>query len=209
MHRKSTIIFDFDGTLANTLPVFKTVVNIIAKENGLPEFSESELETLRSKSPNEILKIFKIPFYKIPFLALRAQQLFKSHMKNVESFVGIKEVLIELSKAQKTLGIVTSNSESNVKSFLKKHDLGYFNFIKSEKNIFGKHVSLLNLMKDMNLQSSSVLYVGDEIRDTIASRKAKIEIASVTWGFNTEQALQKFKPDYLLHTPKDLELLLL
>ncbi len=49
-----------------------------------------------------------------------------------------------------------------------------------------------------------MLYVADEIRDINAALKSNVRIACVTWGFNTERALQNKHPDYIVSTPEEL-----
>ena len=54
------------------------------------------------------------------------------------------------------------------------------------------------------LHPSNVLYVGDEVRDIEAAKKAGIRIAAVTWGYNSKKALEAYKPDYLVTKPEEL-----
>jgi phosphoglycolate phosphatase-like HAD superfamily hydrolase len=49
-----------------------------------------------------------------------------------------------------------------------------------------------------------MIYIGDEIRDVKAAKKAAIPVAAVGWGFNSAGALEAFSPDFLLSHPDDL-----
>ena len=44
----------------------------------------------------------------------------------------------------------------------------------------------------------------DELRDIEASRKAKVMMGSVTWGYNSRDALQQQQPDFLFTSPADI-----
>ncbi|MEO1184701.1 MAG: HAD hydrolase-like protein, partial [Cyanobacteria bacterium J06636_27] len=70
--------------------------------------------------------------------------------------------------------------------------------------IFGKTTIINNVLKQKQIKTQEVIYVGDETRDIEASKKAQIKICSVTWGFNSEEALAKEHPDFLIHHPREL-----
>ena len=59
-------------------------------------------------------------------------------------------------------------------------------------------------MKKYNLKKQETIYVGDEFRDIKASKKAKVDIISVTWGFDSVELLQKGKPEYLVTKPSQI-----
>jgi phosphoglycolate phosphatase-like HAD superfamily hydrolase len=52
------------------------------------------------------------------------------------------------------------------------------------------------------------VYVGDEVRDIVAARKAGVDVAAVSWGYNTREVLAKHEPDYLIERPELLPTLL-
>src|SRR3989344_952663 len=166
-----TIIFDFDGTIADTLPLIIEFFNQNAEKFGFKKLGPSEVEGLRNKTVLEIIKEFKISLFRLPFIAKKK---------------GFK------------IGILSSNSKENIKKFLKANDLLIFEFIYSESNIFGKGNALKSLLKKLKLNSKEVVYIGDEVRDIEACKKNGVKIISVTWGFNKKEILQKNKPDYLV-----------
>ena len=61
-----------------------------------------------------------------------------------------------------------------------------------------------NVLRQKQIKTQEVIYVGDETRDIEASKKANVKICSVTWGFNSEEALAKENPDFLIHHPREL-----
>jgi HAD superfamily hydrolase (TIGR01549 family) len=205
MKNKKVIIFDFDGTLADTLSFTFAIVNKLAKKYRFKEVARTEFEKARNQSAIDIIKKYRIPIWKIPALVYKGQQLLRSEMSRVRFFPGIKEILIELKKRGYRLGILSSNSEENIKIFLENNqgeDL--FDFIHSEKNLFGKDKALRNIIKKYNLNKEEVLYVGDEVRDIVACKKVGIDIIAVTWGFNSKTIIDKNKPQSVINSPKQL-----
>lgn len=113
-------------------------------------------------------------------------------------------MLINLKKTHHPLGILSSNNKTNIVKFLKNYRIDFFDFIYSEKNLFGKSRAIDNLLKKQDLKPQEIIYVGDEIRDIEAAKKSKIKVVAVTWGFNTKAILEKMKPDFLVENPDEL-----
>lgn len=186
-----TVLFDFDGTIADTLSACIQIANQNAKAWGFREVNNDEIERLKGMTPFELLKEFKIPFYKVPFLLKKVQLELFEGMDSIKPFSGMVELFHQLDKEGFSLGIITSNSEENVKRFLHANDIHVFDYIHSEKNMFGKSNAILNFIKRYKLSSTDVVYVGDEVRDIDAAHKSGITCISVSWGFNTKELLQK------------------
>jgi phosphoglycolate phosphatase len=75
--------------------------------------------------------------------------------------------------------------------------------------LFGKTGALRRAILTDKLRTTDCYYVGDEVRDIEAARRARVKIISVAWGYNAPEALQKRKPYALIKQPKDLAPLLL
>lgn len=196
-----TIIFDFDGTIADTLSVIVKLFNKNSKKYHLPKISKKELENLRSMEPIEIIKKYGISLIEIPFIANKIKKDLNSEIDKAEMQTGIRELILELKSKKYRMGILTSNAKENVEKFLNSNKLSVFDFIHSELNLFGKNRSLENIIKKFSLKKEEVIYVGDEVRDIDACKEAGIKIISVTWGFNKKKILAKNKPDYLIDNP--------
>ena len=78
------------------------------------------------------------------------------------------------------LGIFSSNSTDNVTKFLKIHGLDFFDHITTYPRIWKKHKGLKKFMKRNFFKPNQIIYIGDETRDAVAARKAKIKFAAVT-----------------------------
>lgn len=198
------ILFDFDGTLADSFENFFEILREITLKYKLPELSPKDLDELRSESASQIVKKLHIPFYKIPFIAHDMKRLQQQNIENIKSFKGLPEVLHGLKNKGFELGIVTSNGKSNVKAFLKNNDIDIFTYLYCDSRLFGKDKVLKKFLKAQNVSNEEVLYVGDEIRDIQACQKIGVKIAAVTWGFNSKEGLTKYNPELLISTPKEL-----
>ena len=70
--------------------------------------------------------------------------------------------------------------------------------------LFGKEVPIRRQVNAVDVPPQQVIYVGDEVRDIEAGRKAGIEVAAVTWGLNSRSLLQRYRPTLLVEEPKEL-----
>ncbi len=200
-----TIIFDFDGTLANTLEESRRIFNTLAVEYGLREVSAEELPGLRHMSIKQLISHLGIPKRRVPAFIAKGTSLMRGNIVRLPLIEGMGEILPVLRARSSSFGVLTSNAPTNVDLFLRAHGLrGLFNFISSTSKLTGKAKHLKAIRKTFSLKSEEMLYVGDEIRDVKASQKAGIPVAAVTWGFNSPEALAAEEPDHLVSEASEL-----
>ena len=202
--KKSFLLFDFDGTLADTLSIVIKIVNDIGPQYKLREINEIELQRIRMMSGRELIKYSGMPLRKIPFFIRRVQTELKHRIKEIKPFQDIPGVLKSLSKSGYNMDILTSNLKNNVEEFLEMNNLTYFEDIYVCGNIFGKKHELEKFIKDKKLNGEDVIYFGDEIRDIEAAKSAGVKVAAVTWGYNDENSLKQNNPDFLINHPRDI-----
>lgn len=207
----NTIIFDFDGTIADTFDLAFDFMSAYAKKAGLKSVDRSEIDRPKSSPLRDLIDEFEIGLSKIPFLLKYIRKAIKENIDEVPPFDGILEAIsdIKLDSVKMgrniRLGILTSNSKSVVKEFLVNNNaLDYFDFINSESSLFGKHRALNRLVKDYSLSKEQTIYVGDEVRDIEGAKKAGVKSAAVIWGYNSEKLLKKHNPDFLVQNPQEL-----
>ncbi len=199
------IIFDFDGTIADTLDAIVSITNRLAEEFGYKQTSQEDLAILRNLTSRQIIKQSGVSIFKIPFLIKKVKAELNNEIQELSAFIGIKEAFIELKSQGNRLGIVTSNSKENVTAFLHKNGLQeLFDFIYSAPTIFGKSKVINRIVKTENIKLEDVIYVGDETRDIEAAKKTHIKAIAVTWGFNSKEVLAEQNPDFLIHQPNEL-----
>lgn len=195
------IIFDFDGTVADTLPHIISIGQQVLGVTIAPE----EIEELRNTPAKKIIKRFKVPIYKIPRMLVEGRRQFTKHIKEVEPVDGLIPVIKELHKKGYHIQIISSNSVANIQQFLEQHKLRrYFTQIHGSVGLFSKAQAIKKVLKMQKLNPDECVYIGDEVRDIEAAHKVGIRIISVTTGLNGEKILKETKPDFLAKKPKDI-----
>ncbi|MDX2100769.1 MAG: HAD-IA family hydrolase [Leptolyngbyaceae cyanobacterium bins.59] len=201
----SVVVFDFDGTIADTLDAVVHIANHLADEFGYQPVGAEEVKRLRHMSSREVIQQSKIPFIKIPFLVRKVRTELKAQIPTLKPVSGMPETLKQLKQQGNRMGIITSNSEENVIAFLKSNEMkDAIDFVYSGVSLFGKGRLIRRFLKESNLPAESVLYVGDETRDIEAAKRAGTRAVAVTWGFNSREVLTSHRPDFLVDRPEEL-----
>lgn len=201
-----TLLFDFDGTIANTLDVIVDLYNKhITKEFRCKPLDRSRIEELRNQSPATVFREFNITPLKFPFIVLRVQRLLKQYMHQVQPHVGMLELIEELHARHVPMGIITSNSSSNVKSFLLQQNWqSFFLFVRTSRSFTSKRRSIEKMITKHQLNREKLMYIGDEVRDIRSSKETKIQCAAVTWGHQSQLILEQHQPDLIIQKPCEL-----
>ena len=182
------VIFDFDGTIADTMPYsFGKSLELLRKEKiDTPE--KQIIKKIKSNSYLKLMKEFKLSWLRIPFMlriVKQTQRDLYSQIDKIKIFPGMKNLLKNLRDNNYRIGILSSNMQKNVNKFIKINQLNFFDIIFCESNILGKDKTIKKMLKKHNLKTEEIIYVGDEIRDVEACKKVGIKIIGVSWGLHT------------------------
>lgn len=199
------ILFDFDGTIVDSVATGIEITNRLAIEFGFPQFNETDLQRLKNLGSREALKESKIPVLRLPFLIRRFSQELNREIPYLTCFPGMKETLLMLKQQGHQLGIVSTNSVKNIQDFLRIQNLTKtFDFVAASYTIFGKSRLIRRLIRQHRLDATQVFYVGDETRDIEAARKSGVSAIATTWGLNSPEILTTYHPDFLINQPQEL-----
>lgn len=185
------VIFDFDGTIADSFEICLDAINKALKERGQTEITKEERLMAKNLPAREVFRYFKVPGYKIPLVVKTILTEMSKNFIKVKIFLGMKSVLKIFGKSKLKIILLTSNRRKNVEAFLERENLReIFDDIYFRSGIFSKHLFIDKLIKKYKVKSNDILMIGDEVRDIEAARKSGIKIATVTWGYNKKAFLK-------------------
>ncbi|MCE9666737.1 HAD hydrolase-like protein [Myxococcus stipitatus] len=202
------VIFDFDGTLADTLPWFRSVFDGVAERFGLVRLTPDEFEALRNLSGREIIAKMKVPAWKLPFIVRHMRREKLAAAATTRLFAGVPELLADLKAAGLRVAIVSSDSEASVRAVLGPL-VAHVDHFDCGAGLFGKAAKFRGMVKRTGLRREEVLSVGDELRDLEAALEADIAAAAVSWGYTAPEALERRRPTHLFHSIDALRAMLL
>ncbi len=202
---KPLLIFDFDGTLANTIETGIAIYNELAAGYGLKSVTAAEVRELRKLNTRALLDQLGISRLMVVKLGAQIRKILHQRMDSVEMIRGTREMILALHTEGYRLGVITSNSADNVRMVLKRFGLlDCFLFIEAGVSLFGKTHRIANVLKKTGIAASTTMYVGDETRDMEAARKAHVSGVAVCWGANGREAMETEGPDFCIDDPGEL-----
>lgn len=208
MTEKRVVIFDFDGTLANSVEWFFLVLNEIAREHHFHETTWEEREFLRRRPPLEILNALGVPKWKLPIIARHMRRLAAENLSQIELYGWVGKLLTQLKAQGFDLAVVSSNSEQNIRTILAQF-AELIDLYETGASLFGKSGKFKRVLKTLKASPAEAVSVGDEVRDVEASQRAGIDCIAVGWGLSHPEALIAAKAAALAETPHELTSLLL
>ena len=201
--RTRGVIFDFDGTIADSMAAIVQVFEDLTGRHG--RYSQEQMDAFRSLTFPQLVKALEVPRWKVPILLFRGRRMLRAHMHGIAVHEGIAETLERLHNLGIPLYVLSSNSTENVQKYLQWHKLSHcFSGVYGGASILGKAPHLLSLLKKEQVDATHSWYVGDEMRDVSAARAVGLKCAAVTWGYNTRTSLAGKEPDALVDTAEQL-----
>lgn len=197
-----SVIFDFDGTIADTLPIAIECAESVLGDMGL---TDAKINRYKNMTVRQLINELNVPYHRIPKYVVLARSFIKQNISSIKVFKGLDKVIKKLHDEGYRLYIVSSNSVENINKILSNNELiQYFESIVGGVGVFGKTIALKSTIKKYKIDKTSCIYIGDEVRDIKASNKVGLPVISVVWGFNGEKILNNNNPEYIAKTPADI-----
>lgn len=207
--RFDAVVFDLDGTLANTFPTVLRIFNRLMLERTGREWKLSELAPYFGPPETVMIeRIFSDRPNRDEIEAIIADffRLSRDDGHEIEPFGGIHELVHGLRQAGVKLGVYSgANTESA------RHRIGHAGLLEYfDEVIGGDRVSnykphpegLLKLIEQFDVDPRRTVYIGDMVADVEAGRGAGATTVAVTWGAGKREALAAAKPDFLVERPE-------
>lgn len=208
MKNYKLIIFDFDGTLADSYSWFRDSINKAARKYHFREINAEEMEALRGRKTKEIMQYLGVIWWKVPFIAKYMRSLMTEDLTNISLFTGIDSLIKKLADDGAFIVILSSNSHHNVAGVLGGDNVKRIDHFECGVSIFGKKSKLKKVIRKYKVSSGQVISIGDETRDIEAARALGIHSGAVTWGYATVEALEAESPTYIFNNVEELRQIL-
>lgn len=201
--RYQLVLWDFDGTLADTFGCSVRIYNDLADRHGFRRIDDPD--GVRGLGTVGFLRHHRIPLLKVPTLVravLRAQH---DEIAGIRLFPGLASVLAELHDNRCAMAVLSSNRADNIRACLHANGAaGWFAAVFGYQQLLGKARGIRRVMRSAGVTARDVVYIGDEVRDIQAARQAGVPIIAVSWGYQSRALLAEQKPDHLVDRPEQL-----
>ncbi len=210
MHK--LVLFDFDGTLADTAPDLATAANKMRARRGLGPMSYDILRPMASQGARGLLKASLDMEPDHPdYEACRLQFLqdYKDEMTTLtDVFPGIRELLSELGSNDYAWGIVTNKVEHLAVPIVKHLGLD----TECAITVGGDTTAhpkphpapLLYAAEKTGFDPRQCIYVGDDERDIVAGKAAGMKTVAAAYGYCVPATVADWKADAIVHSPGEI-----
>ncbi|WP_065755122.1 HAD hydrolase-like protein [Bradyrhizobium paxllaeri] len=203
MTRYRLAIFDFDGTLADSLPWFRASFHDMVARFNLTPVPDEEMEGLRGLTARELMARLNVSTWQLPAIVNDMRKRKLAAASEISLFNGVPALLTDLQRVGIKTAIVSSDSEASVRqglgpatSLITRFDCG--------AALFGKHWKFRRVARKLGVKPSETICIGDEIRDIEAAKAAGMDSGAVAWGYALPIALQAAGPTHLFNSIEEM-----
>jgi len=208
----SSIIFDLDGTLLDTLQGIAETANTTLVRHNFPVHPQKDYMQFVGDGLSVLIERIT-PQGTEQYLRENCRQMFlqlyaENWQKNCRPYPGIDELLTAVVKKSITISVLSNKPHAFTQLFVNR----YFPAVPFSQ-IYGQREGVakkpdptvaLQIARQQKLLPEKMLFVGDTAIDIRTGKAAAMATAAVTWGFRGIDELQAEKPDILVNTPMDL-----
>lgn len=211
---KKAVIFDLDGTLANTIESLTYCGNRALRKFGLPEFEEADYKYFVGDGAavlvrRALLKAGDTGLIHFQEVFEEYTRLFeKDCMYHVRPYEGITELLEELKKRRIRIAVLSNKAHENSISVVETlFGAGCFDRIQGQTDGVPKKpdpAGVYRIREELGFEKEDFLYVGDTCVDMKTGKAAGLFTVGVLWGFRDRRELEENHADAVIEKPAEL-----
>ncbi len=203
------VIFDFDGTLVDSVPLIARAIMQANEKIGAPACSFELAKSVIGLSLDEIFNTVAPGMpeaLREPYMQFYSRYFF-AHDDEIQFFDGVPEMLGELRARGYKLAIATGKARIGLERFNRRLELDalFDSTICSNESASKPDPLMINmLLERFGLGKSLALMVGDSEHDVNTANNARVDSAAVTYGAGKEEDLRLLNPTYMVDSLEGL-----
>lgn len=195
------IIFDFDGTLADTLPICFYAFQAVFKEFDNIEVTSDEIKAMFGPSETGIIRENLINLNHDQAIELYYEKYSEKHRELVFDNEQINELLLQLKRDGYKLGIVTGKARRSLLislECLNMSDLFDVIITGDDVDTPKPHPEGVNkALEYLNIKNTEAIFLGDSEADILAGKQAGVHTIGVQWLPNYQTLEFSVQPDQM------------
>ena len=207
-----SVLFDLDGTLADTAPDLAEALNRMRRGRGLAELPLQQLRPMASHGARGLLQVGLGAQPQDPDWAALRDEFLANYESAIcvhsRPFDGVPQLLRELSQRAIPWGIVTNKLGRYTQALLRQLDLGQAPgcVVSGDTAARAKPAPdpLLHAAAQLGIDPAACLYLGDDLRDVQAALAAGMDAGAAAYGYGGEQAARAWGAHHVLEQPLQL-----
>lgn len=208
------LIFDLDGTLADTIPAIADAVNMTLTELGFPTHTQDEIRSYIGQGPRHLIsealpKEIRTDEPQVIDKALEIynQMYAKTYLNTNTLYDGLEDAIITLSQYYK-IAVLSNKQDEYVKNLVKQLlPEGICEIARG--TVGGKPAKpdpavALEIVEALGCSHYECMIIGDSDIDILTAENAEMDILSVSWGYVSKTKLIFKGAQEIIDTPEDL-----
>lgn len=208
------LLFDLDGTLADTIPAIAEAINMTLANLGYPSRTEDEIRNFIGRGPKHLItKSLGLNTQNSndelvsEALKLYDKMYAETYMHTDKLYDGIYDALVALSKKYK-IAVLSNKQDEYVKALVNQLLPDGICLI-ARGSLAGvpakpEPTAALSLISDLGVKPNECILIGDSEIDIMTAKNAGIGILSVSWGYSEKARLLSFGDIDIIDSPNDL-----
>ncbi len=193
------IVWDWDGTLANSTGMITDAIVQAASQVGLPALDPTAASNIIGLGLRESIHALfgDIPAEKAQALARQYTANYYAGESEIPLFAGAKETIVELHRRGYKLAVATGKGRRGLNLALEHCGLGkYFHETRTVDECFSKpHPQMLDELMDICVaRPERTLMIGDTSYDLQMAQNAGVPALAVTFGAQSREQLLRYNP---------------
>lgn len=209
----STVIFDLDGTLLNTIDDLAAAGNHVCRENGWGEYTVEQFKGMVGHGVKNLITRFVPAGVQTPEVLEGALAQFSAYygahsMDLTAPYPGISELLERLQEKGVTMAVYSNKDHPFSEALMDRFFPGRFALVQGKKEgvpVKPDPTGVRDILARLGADPQKTLFVGDSSVDIQTGHNAGLKSCGVTWGFRSEQSLVAAGADFLARTAAELE----
>lgn len=211
MHKITTIIFDMDGTVLNTLDDLTDSVNYVFSKFGLPARSRDEYRQFFGNGIGYAMKCAApegTPDSLIEEMIPVFKEYYDIHcLDKTGPYDGIIDLMKELRNSGCKMAIVSNKIDSAVKELNKRFFSEYVSVAIGERPGVNRKPApdtVFAALAELGSSTDEAVYIGDSEVDLMTAKNSNLPCIAVLWGFRDKEFLIKNGASAFAKTPEDI-----
>lgn len=208
------LIFDLDGTLADTIPAITDAVNMTLLELGYPQRMQGEIRSYIGKGPRHLISealpneaVMNDPTLVDKAFAIYNEMYAKTYLNTNSLYDGMEEAIITLSKYYK-IAVLSNKQDEYVKNLVKQLLPDGICEI-ARGTVEGTPAkpdptAAIELMDALGVSHYECMLIGDSDIDILTAQNAEMDVLSVSWGYVSKAKLIFKGAQEIIETPQEL-----
>lgn len=196
MKNYKLVIFDWDGTIINSIGLIVHSIKKTAEEFKVPAPTDEQIRKFISfNSTTHLLELFPALDERKTVAAFR--QHYVNSLDKEQPFPGAEKTLQALTKRGLHLAIATNKVRSALDSSMHHHKLtSYFSTIRTADGAYAKpHPGVIyTILAEMQLRPDHALMIGDSPCDMLVAKNSGIDAVAVSYGISSKDHLLSHEP---------------